>query len=85
MAGPQKLAVFCHDAASGEEVWKRTLDTGPLPRITPPNSHASSTPASDGERVYVYFSTLGLLAFDAKTGKDIWRRPLPTPCVSTRR
>jgi outer membrane protein assembly factor BamB len=79
MVGPRKFGVFCHDATSGKEVWKRTLDTGPLPRITPPNSHASSTPASDGERVYVYFSTLGLLAFDARTGKDVWRRPLPRP------
>ena len=45
MTGPQKFAVFCHDAATGKQLWKRELDTGRLPRITPPNSHASSTPA----------------------------------------
>jgi outer membrane protein assembly factor BamB len=55
------------------------LDTGKLPRITPPNSHASSTPASDGNRVYVYFSTLGLLALDAADGRTVWERPLPVP------
>ncbi len=79
MTGPQKFAVFCHDASTGKELWKRERDTGPLPRITPPNSHASSTPAADGQRVYVYFSTLGLLAFDAADGREVWRQPLPRP------
>jgi outer membrane protein assembly factor BamB len=29
--------------------------------------------------VYVYFSTIGLLAFDAATGADAWKCPLPKP------
>ncbi|MGE5190898.1 MAG: PQQ-binding-like beta-propeller repeat protein, partial [Deltaproteobacteria bacterium] len=41
--------------------------------------HASSTPASDGNRVYVYFSTLGLLALDAADGRTVWETPLPVP------
>jgi len=79
MTGPKKIAVFCHDAATGKQLWKTELDTGTLPRITPPNSHASSTPATDGKRVFVYASTLGLLAFDAADGKEVWRMPLPRP------
>jgi outer membrane protein assembly factor BamB len=79
MTAPTTFAVFAHDAATGKQLWKRDLATGPLPRITPPNSHASSTPASDGQRVYVYFSTIGLLAFDAATGADAWKHPLPKP------
>jgi outer membrane protein assembly factor BamB len=79
MTGPKTFTVFAHDAATGQPLWKRSLDTGPLPRITPPNSHASSTPATDGKRVYVYFSTLGLLAFDAKSGADVWKHPLLKP------
>ena len=75
----KKFCVFCFDIATGEQLWKRELDTGKLPRITPPNSHAASTPATDGKRVYVYFSTLGLLAFDAVDGKQIWQIPLPKP------
>ena len=43
------------------------------------NSHASSTPVADAERVYFYFSSLGLLAVDARTGADVWQRPLPVP------
>ncbi len=79
MTGPRTFTVYGHDAATGKPLWKRELDTGPLPRITPPNSHASSTPAADGRRVYVYFSTLGLLALDAADGREVWRRPLRKP------
>ena len=70
---------FCLDATSGEEIWRRQFDTGPLPKIMPPNTHASSTPATDGERVYVYFSTLGLMALDADTGASMWTYKTPLP------
>jgi outer membrane protein assembly factor BamB len=79
MTGPKTFTVFAHDAGTGKRLWKRDLETGKLPRITPPNSHASSTPATDGKRVYVYFSTLGLMAFDAASGDDAWKHPLPAP------
>lgn len=79
MTGERKFGVFCFDAVTGQPVWKREFETGKLPRITPPNSHASSTPASDGNRVYVYLSTLGLLALDAADGKTVWRKELPLP------
>lgn len=79
MTGPRAFSVFAHDAATGRLLWRRDLDTGPLPRITPPNSHASSTPVADARRVCVAFSTLGLVAFDAADGKELWRHPLPRP------
>lgn len=79
MTGPEQFTIFAHDAKTGQELWKRSYPTGTLPRITPPNSHASSTPATDGERVYAYFSTLGLIALSAADGKDAWRGELPKP------
>jgi outer membrane protein assembly factor BamB len=79
MTAKQKFGVFCFDAAGGKPLWSREWDTGPLPRITPPNSHASSTPASDGRRVYVYFANLGLIALDVADGSEVWRLPLPRP------
>lgn len=75
----EKFTVFCHEAATGKELWKTEIATGKPPRITPPNSHASSTPACDGERVYVHFSTIGLLAFDVRDGREVWRYSLPVP------
>lgn len=79
MVAPDKLGVFCFDAARGTQLWWREFPTGKLPRITPPNSHASSTPAADNKRVYVHFSTLGLLALDAATGELAWQLELPRP------
>jgi len=79
MVGPQKFAVFAFDESTGKQLWRRELDTGPLPPIMPPNSHASSTPAADVDRVVVYFSTLGLLAFNAANGEQIWHVLLDVP------
>jgi len=79
LTGPEQFSLFAHDAASGKLLWRRDFATGPLPRITPPNSHASSTLATDGQRVYAYFSTLGMLACQAADGQDAWRLPLPKP------
>ena len=75
----EKFAVFAFDAASGEQLWRKEFDTGKLPAITWPNEQASSTPASDGQRVYTYFSTLGLMAFDAASGELLWKQPTPRP------
>lgn len=79
LTAEEEFTVFCHDAITGKPIWKSEIATGKLPRITPPNSHASSTPACDGKRVYVYFTTLGLLAFDVDSGQEVWRHPLPAP------
>ena len=79
MSGETTFSVLAFDAAGGKPLWKRDFETGKLPRITPPNSHASSTPTSDGKRVYAYFSTLGIVAVDAATGEVAWKRPLPLP------
>ena len=79
MLGDQKFAVFGIDASTGKQLWRTAFDTGALPRITPPNSYASSTPATDGERVYAYFSTLGIIALDSHTGQEVWRHSMPKP------
>lgn len=73
------FAVTCFDARSGRPRWRRQWKTGALPEIMPPNVHASSTPATDGESVYVYFSTLGLQALDLETGDVLWKQPVDQP------
>ena len=75
----ESFTVYAFDAATGRPIWSNDIPAGKLPRITPPNSHASATPASDGKRVYVHFSTLGLIALDCETGEIAWKRPLPVP------
>ena len=79
MEGAEMVALSCFDSTTGESLWTRRWPTGDLPEIHKINSHASTTPAADAERVYFYFSTLGLVALDAATGVDAWRRELPVP------
>ncbi len=79
MTNERTFSVFAFEAATGRKLWQKDFESGKLPRITPPNSHASSTPASDGQRVYVYFSTHGLISLDAQSGEQAWKRSLPSP------
>jgi outer membrane protein assembly factor BamB len=66
------------DAVAGEVVWK-TPAPARTARIHPLNSLASSTPATDGERVYAVFwdgVDIHLGAYDFKTGKPVWKQNL---------
>ena len=79
MTDPQTVSLFAFDLGSGEKLWQRDWPAGQLPEVHHVNSHASTTPAADAEHVYFYFSTLGLVAVDARSGGDVWQQPLPVP------
>ncbi len=79
MTAEHEFSVFCHEASTGKQLWQKTFETGPLPAITKPNVPASSTPAADADRVYIYFSTIGLMGLDAKSGDQVWHVPLEVP------
>lgn len=51
----QERLLLCHAADTGVLLWRRTVITAPLEIKHRLNSHASSTPATDGELVYVAF------------------------------
>jgi len=70
----EERLLLCLDRDSGKELWRRTVITSPLERKHPQNSFASSTPATDGERVFVTFLD-GLDAVVAAydlDGKQLW-------------
>ncbi len=69
------VRLHCHDRRTGEPVWevKVAETSGSTHRK---NGHASSTPACDGERVFVSLPGSGLFGFDL-TGRRIWEAPLP--------
>ncbi len=79
MTGDQEVSLLCVDLKSGQELWRTPFATGKLPDIHKTNSQAATTAAADAERVYFYFSTIGMLACDAKTGKLLWKQDLPEP------
>jgi outer membrane protein assembly factor BamB len=47
--------LICLDRRSGKVLWQRSVMKSPLEKKHHLNSYASSTPATDGERVYVSF------------------------------
>jgi outer membrane protein assembly factor BamB len=74
--GKERL-LLCVDTASGKIVWSRTVSGSAAP-INPRNTLASSTPATDGKRVYALFwngSALLLHSYDF-SGKLVWKREL---------
>src|SRR5687768_5323240 len=62
----------------GRERWRRAAPVETLEKVHAFSSPAAPTPATDGTRVYVYFGSFGLLAYDF-AGKEVWRHPLETP------
>lgn len=75
-----KLITFCLDRMDGHELWRTVT---PVEKIEPTHrigSAAAPTPCTDGECVYVYFGSFGVLAYDFN-GKEIWRKSLPEPIV----
>lgn len=76
----KQRVLICLDRKTGEILWKRIALEAPFERIHSLNSHASSTPATDGERVYVSFldrDKMFVAAYDF-AGKRLWAvRPGP--------
>jgi outer membrane protein assembly factor BamB len=67
--------LYCVDWKSGKLLWEREVHRGKAPARHLKNSYASETPVTDGERVYAYFGSVGVFAFD-RQGKQLWSMPL---------
>lgn len=74
MPATEERLLLCLDRDSGKELWRRTVLTSVLERKHRENSYASSTPATDGKRVFVSFldgDNAMLAAYDLD-GKQQW-------------
>jgi outer membrane protein assembly factor BamB len=69
------LVILSIDAPSGRILWEREVSASEIEETHSTNAPASPTPVTDGERVYVYFGSFGLVCFDF-TGKKVWEHPL---------
>lgn len=74
-ADAKTLFVLALDRASGKELWRRELPRGPQERLENVNGPASPSPVTDGQRVFAFFQSFGLIGFTAD-GKELWRMPL---------
>ncbi len=72
----QSLRTLCLDIKTGKTLWNREIfDRNHVPTtglLHGKNSHASPTPASDGQFLYVHFGTEGTACLELATGKIVW-------------
>lgn len=69
-----RLLTLAYDLRNGRELWRQAAPAETIEPCHEFSSPAASTPCTDGERVYVYFGSYGLIAYDF-AGKEVWRRP----------
>ncbi len=73
-------SLLCLDRISGKILWNKVVLEAPFEEIHRLNSHASSTPVTDGKQIYVSFldqSEMFVAAYDFD-GNEIWKaRPGP--------
>jgi len=69
--------VYDVDFKTGKIRWQQELARA-VPKVQRhiKNSFASETPVTDGERVYVYFGSIGLLTALDMSGKRLWTKEL---------
>ncbi len=70
----QERALLCLDRKTGATLWQQTVLEAPLEAKNNENSYASSTPACDGERLFVTFQDRAeavVAAYDL-AGKQLW-------------
>lgn len=76
-SGPlqERLHVICFDTESGKKVWERQLWATGRTVTNPTTCVAAPSPASDGERIYAFYSSNDLACFDLE-GNLVWFRGL---------
>ncbi len=73
----QRWTVFDFDFTTGQLRWSTELKSGvPTMLRHLKNSFASETPTTDGERVYVFFGAIGLVAALDMTGASVWSKEM---------
>lgn len=75
--GVHRFVVMALDRKTGKTVWEQTVrEAEPHEKSHVDNgTWASSSPFTDGERLYAYFESFGLYAFDM-SGKLLWEKDL---------
>jgi outer membrane protein assembly factor BamB len=71
----EKLLVLCYDLKSGRQLWRKEFAATFTMKDSGTVSKAAPTSVVDDKRVYVFFESGDLLAFD-HNGKPQWQRKL---------
>jgi outer membrane protein assembly factor BamB len=72
----QSWRLYCLDRLTGKIIWDRVVFEGaPRTKRHIKSTHASSTPATDGRRLVVFFGSEGLYCYDLE-GRLLWKQDL---------
>ncbi|MBI2927345.1 MAG: PQQ-binding-like beta-propeller repeat protein [Verrucomicrobia bacterium] len=74
----KKLETLCFDRGTGKVLWRREAPAEKIEKVHTISNPAARTPATDGQLVYVYFGSYGLIAYDFDGGVR-WQKSLPVP------
>ena len=76
-SGPNRdrLHVLAFDAGTGKQLWHRQFWATGMSLCHETSANAAPTPASDGERIFAFFSSNDLIALDLD-GNLLWMRGL---------
>lgn len=70
------FTVSCLSLQDGRQLWKQTVSEAVPPVVHPSNTYATESPASDGQRLFTFFATTGMLSAWDFDGKELWRQEL---------
>jgi outer membrane protein assembly factor BamB len=72
----RELATLALDRKSGKQLWKQKVPADRIEELHPTMGNpAAATPACDGERVFVFFGSVGLICYDLE-GRKLWQQAL---------
>jgi outer membrane protein assembly factor BamB len=81
VASEVRWMLYAFDVATGKRLFEREVHRGkPVGGRHRKNTYASETPATDGERVFVYVGNVGVFAFDTE-GRPLWSFPLAPKAI----
>ena len=74
----QTQSVLCYSRETGGPLWNTEVHRGGFPKTNKKASHASTTPACDGERVFATFVSGGAAHLNALDldGKILWQKEI---------
>jgi outer membrane protein assembly factor BamB len=65
--------LLCFDKKTGNSLWQAGIEFNQPEPTHDTNPYCSASPATDGERVIVFFASAGVYCYDFK-GKELWKR-----------
>lgn len=73
--GGARRGLICFDRNTGKKLWETFIDYADDEPTHNTNPYCAPTPVTDGERIYAWFGSAGLAAFDFD-GNVVWHRDL---------